>query len=67
MIIRGATLLHDNALLWVPSYPRQLTHVLRCRILWASKRNAHLTAPSAVHLMTCFSPDSQQRGLSVEA
>ena len=26
-----------------------------------------LTAPSAVHLTTCFSPDSQHCGLSVEA
>jgi len=36
----------------------------RCRILWA---NAHLTAPSAVHLTTCFSPDSQLHRLSVKA
>ena len=27
----------------------------------------HLTAPSAVHLTTCFLPHSQQRGLSVKA
>ncbi|MEE0547390.1 MAG: hypothetical protein UC390_06610, partial [Peptococcaceae bacterium] len=27
----------------------------------------HLTAPSAVHLTTCFSPDSQQHGFSVQA
>ena len=27
----------------------------------------HLTAPSAVHLIICVSPDSQQRGLSVES
>jgi len=26
-----------------------------------------LTAPSAIHLMICFLPDSQQRGLSVRA
>lgn len=28
---------------------------------------AHLTAPSAVHLTTCFLPDSQHRRLSVKA
>ena len=27
----------------------------------------HLTAPSAVHLTACFSPDSHPRRLSVEA
>ena len=32
--------------------------------LWAP---FHLTAPSAVHLIICVSPDSQQRGLSVES
>jgi len=26
-----------------------------------------LTAPSAIHLLSCFPPDSQQRGLSVGA
>ena len=31
--------------------------------LWES----HLTAPSAVHLTTCFLPDSQHRRLSVKA
>ena len=35
----------------------------RCRILGCKP----LTAPSAVHLMTCFPPDSQRRRLSVGA
>lgn len=30
-------------------------------------RFVHLTAPSAVHLTTCFSPDSQHHRLSVKA
>ena len=36
----------------------------RCRILWDF---SHLTAPSAVHLTTCFLPDSQQHRFSVKA
>ena len=36
----------------------------RCRILWDF---SHLTAPSAAHLTTCFSPDSQHHRLSVKA
>ena len=36
----------------------------RCGILCAG---THLTAPSAAHLINCFLPDSQQRGLSGKA
>lgn len=39
----------------------------RCRILGFDKITELLTAPSAVHLTTCFSPDSHQRRLSVKA
>ena len=38
-----------------------------CRCVADTLWLPHLTAPSAGHLMTCVSPDSQQRGLSVEA
>ena len=41
--------------------------VLTQTLLCSSLASHRLTAPSAVHLMTCFSPDSQHRGLSVEA
>lgn len=51
----------------------------RCRILcesiiqwslwssWSIKSGSHLTAPSVVHLTTCFSSGSQHPGLSVKA
>jgi hypothetical protein len=45
-------------------YPRQLTRVLRRRILSTLCLSS---APSAVHLPTRFTPDSQRRGLSVMA
>ena len=42
---------------------------LRCRILGdeCMKTTSLLTAPSAVHLTTCFSPESQHLRLSVKA
>ena len=64
--IRGATLLrgHDSrALDGVPAYSRQLTYAHTSQ----NTRPKSLTAPSAVHLTTCFSPDSQHHGFSVEA
>ena len=67
--IRGATLIHSHdscALSRIPTYPRQLTYATRRRILGVSKLTL-LTAPSAVHLTTCFSPDSHLHGLSVKA
>ena len=53
-----------RALVGIPAYPRQLTYAptsqdTLCR--------AHFTAPSAVHLTTCFLPDSQHHRLSVKA
>ena len=64
-IIRGTTLIHSSrhALYGHEKCPWQLTYALRCRIL--SKKP--LTAPSAVHLPTCFLPDSHHRGLSVKS
>ena len=64
--IRGATLIHGlpRALGRIPSYPRQLTYAC------TSQNTRHcvpLTAPSAVHLTTCFPPGSQPSGLSVGA
>ena len=44
-------------------YPRQLTYAHTSQNTWQWP----FTAPSAVHLTTCFSPDSQHRGFSVEA
>ena len=54
----------SRALCGIPTYPRPLTQALRRRIL---RGTPLLTAPSAVHLTICFTPDSQQRGLSVVA
>ena len=64
-LIRGATLIHGHcrALTRIPTYPWPLTWVLRRRILG----ELPLTAPSAVHLTICFTPDSQQHRLSVVA
>ena len=65
--IRGATLFHGltRALCGIPLYPRQLTYAPTSQN--TLEPPPHLTAPSAVHLTTCFSPDSQRRGLSVQA
>lgn len=64
---RGATLIHGitRALSRIPTYPRQLTyaHTLQNTL----GKRSHLTAPSAVHLTTCFLPDSQHLRLSVKA
>ena len=56
--IRGATLNSRNlrALSRIQTYPRQLTYA---HTLQNTLENIHLTAPSAVHLTTCFRPDSQ--------
>ena len=55
----------------IPAYPRQLTYARRRRILCAGALHiaslAHLTAPSAIHLTTCFLPDSQPLRFSVRA
>jgi len=66
MKIRGATLIHgrSRALCGIPAYPRQLTYA---PTLQNTLCRAHLTAPSAAHLTTCFLPDSQRRRLSVRA
>ena len=63
---RGATLIHGitRALSRIPTYPRQLTYA---HTLQNTLENIHLTAPSAVHLPTCFSSGSQLPGLSVRA
>ena len=63
---RGATLIHGitRALSRIPTYPRQLTYA---HTLQNTLENIHLTAPSAVHLTTCFLPDSQHLRLSVKA
>ena len=65
--IRGATL-HSRecarALIGIPTYPRQLTYAPTLQNIL---RKPHLTAPSAVHLTTCFLPDSQHHRLSVRA
>ena len=53
-----------RALSRIPTYPRQLTHA---HALQNTLCFSHLTAPSAVHLTTCFLPDSQHRRLSVKA
>ena len=52
------------ALSRIPTYPRQLTYA---HTLQNTLENIHLTAPSAVHLPTCFSSGSQLPGLSVKA
>lgn len=66
---RGATLLHGpftgRALSGVPTYPRQLTYAHTSQNTQPELRP--LTAPSAVHLTTCFLPDSQHLRLSVKA
>ena len=75
-MIRGATLVHGlslfpgRALCRVPSYPRQLTYALTSwNTPWQLVQCSYfgLTTPSAVHLTTCFLPDSQQHGLSGKA
>ena len=54
---RGATLIRDKiASLGYFPYPRQLTCDKRRGILGKKP----LTTPSTVHLIICFSPDSQQ-------
>ena len=67
MFIRGATLIHRNDPMHLAGYQ----HILgKLRLPTASQntlRNPHLTAPSAVHLTTCFLPASQHRRLSVKA
>ena len=66
-LIRGATLIYGmtRTLSRIPTYPRQITSA--CNVAEYFVKSSHLTAPSAVHLTTCFSPDSQHRRLSVEA
>ena len=67
--IRGATLIHRIAPMRLAGYqhiPGNWRMPTRCRILGVNKCTL-LTAPSAVHLTTCFSPDSQQHRLSVKA
>ena len=65
-LIRGATLIHGmtRALSRIPTYPRQMTSACNVAEYFVK---SHLTAPSAVHLTTCFLPDSQQHRLSVKA
>ena len=65
-LIRGATLIHGmtRALSRIPTYPRQMTSACNVAEYFVK---SHLTAPSAVHLTTCFSPDSQHHRLSVKA
>ena len=67
LIIRGATLIHRNDPMRLAGY----RHILGIYTLAYSVAEyfgkTHLTAPSAVHLTTCFLPDSQHRRLSVKA
>ena len=65
--IRGATLIHGmtRALSGIPAYPRHIYACLQRRRILCER--SHLTAPSAVHLTTCFSSGSQHPGLSVKA
>lgn len=65
-LIRGATLIHGmtRALSRIPTYPRQMTSACNVAEYFVK---SHLTAPSAVHLTTCFLPDSQHHRLSVKA
>ena len=52
-----------RALCRIPAYPRQLTYASTSQ----ATPQLRFTAPSAAHLTTCFSPDSQQHRLSVKA
>ncbi len=65
-IIRGATLIYGFTVLLdgILTYPRHLTCASRRRIIGSDDP---FTAPSAVHLLVCFLPDSQHRRLSVKA
>ena len=60
----------SHTLCGIPTYPRHITsafNVAEYSAAGTSSDPMHLTAPSAVHLITCFSPGSQLPGLSVEA
>ena len=66
-IIRGATLIHRNDPMHLAGYK----HIPGIYTLAYSVAEyfgkTHLTAPSAVHLTTCFLPDSQHHRFSVKA
>ena len=64
--IRGATLIHEKTCSLKDTNISRTTNVCPY-VAEYSVPVAHLTTPSAVHLIICVSPDSQQRGLSVEA
>ena len=65
--IRGATLIHRNDPMHLAGYQ----HIPGKWRLPITSQNtlgiSHLTAPSAVHLATCFLPDSQHHRFSVKA
>ena len=65
--IRGATLIHRNDPMHLAGYQ----HIPGKWRLPTTSQNtlgiSHLTAPSAVHLTTCFLPDSQHHRFSVKA
>ena len=65
--IRGATLIHGhNPCAYQETNISPATDVCR-NVAEYSVKGSHLTAPSAVHLTTCFLPDFQLRRLSVKA
>ena len=65
IIIRGATLIHSVLCACKDTCISPATDV--CHTSQNTLYIIHLTAPSAVHLTTCFSPDSQHHRLSVKA
>ena len=65
--IRGATLIHRNDPMHLAGY-QHIPGI--CTLAYSVAEyfgKIHLTAPSAVHLTTCFLPDSQHHRLSVKA
>ena len=65
--IRGATLIHRNDPMHLAGY-QHIPGI--CTLAYSVAEyfgKSHLTAPSAVHLTTCFLPDSQHHRLSVKA
>ena len=65
--IRGATLIHRNDPMHLAGY-QHIPGI--CTLAYSVAEyfgKIHLTAPSAVHLTTCFLPDSQHHRFSVKA
>ena len=66
-LIRGATLIHGKIHALLQDTIISLMFNAHHNVTEYSGYTIPLTMPSAVHLPTCFSPNSQQRGFSVEA